>query len=216
MNVSLSPTRLCHLPWTIVIIPQYSQYFENWNYYCGMSELARGRNVIFAMENCPVTSKDKFKLETAIDDFNLCTLRVLGRFLTKKKVFFSAMRKTFVPFRSCWGNFFFFFILFKAKIAFNQKFEREREKNLNSFNNFPQLTIIYHNNSTIVWHLYACNVTTRLTTSQNDDAWESASQKVVKINNKCGNNWNVCLNTIQVECEKKNRNFSLFKKKHLK
>lgn len=26
------------------------------------------------MENCPVTLKDKFKLETAIDDFNLCTL----------------------------------------------------------------------------------------------------------------------------------------------
>lgn len=36
------------------------------------------------MENCPVTLKDKFKLETAIDDFNLCGVGVI--FCNNKKI----------------------------------------------------------------------------------------------------------------------------------
>ena len=44
------------------------------------------------MENCPVTSKDKFKLESPIDDFNLCTFCVRemsGEFFCDKNFFFA-------------------------------------------------------------------------------------------------------------------------------
>lgn len=47
---------------------------------------------VLLVENCPVTPKDKFKLETAIDDFNLCVLCASER----EKNFFCRGRKTFV------------------------------------------------------------------------------------------------------------------------
>lgn len=147
---------------TIVII--LTQNIFRVKSYCTGGSKGRERKAIFTMENCPVTSKDKFKLETPIDDFNLWTFcvceRWVGNFFVTKTFFLQ------------W-NYFESFI--SRALESEEKFLKhnspltkknsQRQKNLNSFSIFPFISLFTHcyRSFIIITRLsctsYACNVT---------------------------------------------------------